>query len=271
MKLLPLRFATALAGGLAVLAPAAQAQNFSFTDQDVLFAFRPAAGNGDSDTLILNLGPVSAFYCATPSSTFAVGDAAAVNATFASLASLSFSVTASNRTVSNDAEHPLQTVWATRPRSDVNLQSTPWNRQSSGALANTAGKIKSLGDGALTLDGYLTETDTVVIPLSDSGHNVGRWVGSGASGTGATGNFNSTFQGNAEKTTPSVFGPTDIVRSDFYQITPGSGQSEYLGYFQFSGDGSATFTAVPEPEEYAALAGAALVGFAMWRRTRKQA
>lgn len=271
MKLLPLRFATALVGGLAVLAPAAHAQNFSFTDQNVLFSFRPAAGNGDTDTLILNLGPVSAFYNAAPSSTFAVGDAAAVNATFASLASLSYSVAASNRTITSDSEHPLQTVWATRPRADVDVQSTPWNRQSSGALANTAGKIKSMGDGATTLDGYLTETDTVVIPLSDSGHNVGRWVGSGGSGTGATGNFNSTFQGNAETTTPAVFGAADYVRSDFYQITPGSGQSEYLGYFQFNGDGSATFTAVPEPEEYAAMAGAALIGFAVWRRFRKQA
>lgn len=31
------------------------------------------------------------------------------------------------------------------------------------------------------------------------------------------------------------------------------------------------FTVVPEPEEYAALAGAGLIGFALWRRSRRQA
>ena len=53
------------AASLALLAPAANAALFSFADQNVLLAIRPAAGNASSDTLLVNLGSVSAFYNAT--------------------------------------------------------------------------------------------------------------------------------------------------------------------------------------------------------------
>jgi hypothetical protein len=273
MKIPMFPVAAVVAGGMAVLVTPAQAQLFSYADQNALLAIRPASGSTATDTLIFNLGPVSAFYNATPASTITVGDATALNTAFSSLANLRFSVSAANRTVTTDVDHPLQTIWVTRPRSDVSTQSTPWNRQSSGGLSNTGSKIASLGSGAVTLSGYQGRTNQVLIPLSDTAHHVGKWVGSGGSGagTGPTGNFQSTFQGNAENTTPAGFGPTGFVRSDFYQITPGTDQSTYLGFFQFNGNGSTTFTAVPEPEEYAALAGAALVGFALWRRSRPQA
>lgn len=252
------------AASLALLAPAANAALFSFADQNVLLAFRPAAGNASSDTLLVNLGSVSAFYNAAPASTFAVGNQSAVTSTYSSLANLNYSVSAANRSVTGTGNQTLQTIWETRPRADVNVQTTPWSRQSSGALANTAGKIASLGNGATTLTGI--DASTVVIPLSDSGHSVSRWVGSSGSGGGSTGNFNGTFQGNGETKTPSTFTGGSFTRSDFYEVVPGSGASTYLGYFQFNANGSASFTAVPEPSEYAAVAGLALVGFALWRR-----
>lgn len=255
--------------GLALLAPSVNAQLFSYSDQNVLLAFRPAAGNASTDTLLVNLGPVSTFFNAAGTSGFVVGNASAVTSTFTSLANLDFSVSAANRSVTGTGNQTLQTIWETRPRADVDTQTNPWNRQSSGLLANTGAKVASLGNGATTLTGI--NTSTVVIPLSDTSHSVSKWVGSGAGGAGggATGNFQSTFQGNVENKTSSTFGGTDLVRSDFYEIVPGSGASTYLGYFTFNGNGVTSFTPVPEPQEYAALAGAALIGFAVWRRARK--
>ncbi len=253
--------------GLALLAPSVNAQLFSYSDQNVLLAFRPTGVNPSTDTLLVNLGPVSNFYNAAGTSGFVVGNASAVTTTFSSLANLDFSVSAANRTVAGTGNQTLQTIWETRPRTDVDTQSTPWNRQSSGLLANTAARIASLGNGATTLTGI--NSSTVVIPLSDSSHSVSHWVGSGGGGGGATGSFQSTFQGNAETKTSSTFGATDFVRSDFYEITPGSGASTYLGYFQFDANGTTAFVPVPEPQEYAAMAGAALIGFAVWRRARK--
>jgi hypothetical protein len=269
MKLNSTRSWLLSAVGLALLAPSVHAQLFSYSDQNVLLAFRPAAGNSSTDTLLVNLGSVSTFVNAAGGTAFYVGNSSAVTSTFSSLANLSYSVSAANRTVSGTGNQTLQTIWETRPRADVDTQSTAWNRQSSGLLANTGAKIASLGNGATTLTGI--DTSTVVIPLSDSSHSVSKWVGSGAGGAGggATGNWQSTFQGNAETKTSSSFSSSDFVRSDFYQIIPGSGASTYLGYFQFNGDGTTFFNPVPEPQEYAALAGAALIGFAVWRRTRK--
>ncbi len=269
MKLTSTRSWLLPAVGLALLAPSVNAQLFSYSDQNVLLAFRPAAGNSSTDTLLVNLGAVSTFVNAAGGSAFFVGNSSAVNSTYTSLANLDYSVSAANRTVAGTGDQTLQTIWETRPRADVDTQSNPWNRQSSGLLANTASKIASLGNGATTLTGL--NSSTVVIPLSDSSHNVGKWVGSGSNGAGggATGNWQSTFQGNAETKTSSSFSSSDFTRSDFYEIIPGSGSSTYLGYFQFNGDGTTLFNPVPEPQEYAALAGAALIGFAIWRRARK--
>ena len=255
--------------GLALLAPSVNAQLFSYSDQNVLMSFRPASGNASTDTLLVNLGSVSTFVNAAGGAGFFVGNASAVNSTFASLANLDYSVAAANRTVAGTGDQTLQTIWETRPRASVDTQTTPWNRQSSGLLANTGSKIASLGNGATTLTGI--NSSTVVIPLSDASHNVGKWVGSGSNGAGggATGNWQSTFQGNSETKTSSTFASSDFTRSDFYEIVPGSGSSTYLGFFQLNGDGSAYFSPVPEPQEYAALAGVALIGFAVWRRARK--
>ena len=74
--------------GLALLAPSVNAQLFSYSDQNVLLAFRPAAGNSSTDTLLVNLGPVSNFYNAAGTSGFVVGNASAVTSTFSSLANL---------------------------------------------------------------------------------------------------------------------------------------------------------------------------------------
>jgi hypothetical protein len=64
----------------------------------------------------------------------------------------------------------------------------------------------------------------------------------------AGGNFDNTFQGNPENTTPANFTTSGtVVRSDFYQMTPtnGFGVGTLLGYFEFATDGTMTYVAFP--------------------------
>ena len=253
--------------GLAALAPWANAQNFAYADQNLLLGIRPAAGNASSSSLLLNLGPVANFYNAAPGSSFAIGNAAVVNGAFGSLANLSYSFSAANK--SGTGPTALQSIWVAQAREDLSVQSDPWLNKSSGNLANTATKISTLGSGATTLASVAGSSGSaVLIPNSDAGHNVGRWVGSGASGGGGVGNYNGTFQGNAEITSPASFGANASMRSDLYEVTPGAGQSKYLGYFQVNGNGTATFnapSAVPEPGTVA-LTVAGLAALVLWRR-----
>ncbi len=256
---------------LAALAPLAVAQNFSYSDQDVLLAIRPTAANSSTSSLLMNLGPVSSFYNAAPGTSFSVGSTALVGNTFSSLVGLSYSFSAANKTVTSDAAHPLQTLWVSRGRVDPTVQSDPWQDKSSGNLANTATKISTLGSGATTLPAVPGSSgNAVLIPNSDTAHNVGRWIGSGTAGGGSGSTYNGTFQGNSEVTKLAPFGAAELVRADFYEVTPGTADAKYLGYFQINNNGGSTFTAagvaaVPEPGTVV-LAVSGLAALVLWRR-----
>src|SRR5262249_55377536 len=76
---------------------------------------------------------------------------------------------------------------------------------------------------------------------------------------GAGGNYGGTFQGNVENITPESPFFTSAVRSDLYEIRPGSGPSHYLGYFQLNPEGTMSFTAAggtttPPPRPVASIA-----------------
>ncbi len=205
---------------------------------DLLIGFRQTGGVSE---LVADLGPVSRFYSAIPGTNFAIAEftAAQLADSFSGLDSVGFVACASMR-VDLDPVRPLQTVWATRKRSDPATQSLPWNRQSSGLLANSATKISSIGSGAASFSGSnppgQDNTATAVVLPASYANGYSAYLGSG--------NFKSTFQGNAENLTPSDFTENGgIIRSDLYEIRPGSGASTYLGYFEFTATGALSFTA----------------------------
>jgi hypothetical protein len=257
-----LSFAPAALVGLALCTSVLPAlgQSFSYSDTDLLLGFRKAGG---ATTVLVNLGPAAQFYNAKPGSTFSVGNPASLfiasSTAFGGLSSyagLQYSVAGTLRSAANaNADHPVQTLWVTKESPDLNTASDPWTRQSSFGLGNTAAKIQTMGNLAVSyasVNVASIDSNTVLIPSAD-GDSYSRWVGSGTSGNGAVGNFNNTFQGNVEGKTPAVFSNGDAVRLDLYQVTPGSGDAQNLGYFRLTGSGALTFTAtsVPEPGTWA--------------------
>jgi len=81
------------------------------------------------------------------------------------------------------------------------------------------------------------------------------------------GNYNGKFQANVENNTGITF--SGVSRSDFYELQPGSGAGQYLGYFELSSAGSMQFvpvSAVPELSSYMAVGSALLMGAGVIRR-----
>jgi hypothetical protein len=118
------------------------------------------------------------------------------------------------------------------------IQSSPWVRQSSGAQAPNSTKIASI---AVNAAGYSevqpvgpNNTATAVVVESGNSQSYGIQMG-------PNGNYGGSFQGKVENLTPDSF--VSPVRSDLYELRPGSGAGTYLGYFQLNPDGTMTFTA----------------------------
>jgi hypothetical protein len=235
---------------LALLNVDSQAGPFTYNPQDLLVGFRNAAGAND---FVVDIGAASLYYNAAPG-TFAVGGFAGAQLTsaFGSLDGLSFSVFGDVRTTGN-AAHPQNTLWLTRVWTDSVTPSDPWNRASTFSQGNPASRIDGIANGAVTYSSTIgadpnnNTATAVLIPKT--------WNGGGVSytiGVGPIGNLGGTFQGSIENTTPAGFSGSGLsIRSDLYELNPGTGPGTYLGYFQLNAAGTLTFTAVPEPGAFA--------------------
>ena len=251
-----------LTSGLAcavLLGVTAQAVPFVYNPTDLLLGFRKSGAND----LVVDLGPVSSWYVYGGQSTLQPNTTYSINAysgsqlssVFGSLNGISFSAFADVRTTDNPY-YPQQTLFATAPRVDLNVQSDPWVGRSSLNQANTASKIEGIANGAVTYSGLATGDPVnypVLVNTATAVEVATTWNANGISytrGIGASGNFASTFQGNVENTT---FGDVAIV-SDLYEMQPNQ-ESVYLGCFTLGTDGNMSFTTVPEPSGLALLGG----------------
>ena len=149
------------------------------------------------------------------------------------------------------------TLFVTKARTSLNSQTTPWQAQRASVQSGTALLMATIPPGALdelNVLVYPVSTATAVVEDDDS-HDVPYSANytdglsyhdalAGAYG----GNFNGTFVGNPENTTLNSFTTSgNVVRSDFYQMTPTSGYAvgKWLGYFELSTNGAMTYVAYP--------------------------
>jgi len=146
------------------------------------------------------------------------------------------------------------TLFVTRARTSLNTQTTPWQSQLSSVQASTVQRMASVPVGALdqlNLLVYPNSTPTGVIEEDSSAGNPNYPNGlsyhdalAGPYG----GQFNGTFVGNPENTTSASFtAGGQVVRSDFYRMTPtsGYGLGKWLGYFELNTNGAITYVAYP--------------------------
>ena len=254
MKRHPLATLTWGLASAVLLGFTAQAQTFTYQPTDLLLGFR----NGGAYDYVVDLGQVNSWNVyggqsvLQPNTTYNITaySGSQLSSVFGSLDNISFSAFADVRTTSNP-KFPIQTIWTTAPRMDINTQSDPWNRRSQFQQANTAAKIEGIANGAVTYSGLVAADPVANSPTAVEVPST--WNANGTAytiGIGSAGNFANTFPGVVENTTPVGFasGGTPIV-SDLYEMAPSSsgGAGDYLGYFTLGTDGNMTFTTVPEP------------------------
>jgi hypothetical protein len=241
-----------LASSLAVLSLAGatlQAAPFTYNAQDLLIGFR---GPGNFD-YVVDIGNVSQFGYGSGVHNITAYTGSQLSTVFGGLDGISFSAFGDVRTVGG--AYAFNTLWVTAPRTDINVQSSPWNRAGQSAQGTVGGRIDGIASGAVmyssTFSGGPNNTATAVTVTNNFNASPGL---SYKLGMGAAGNFSGTFPGNVENTTPSGFASLgQPIRSDLYELQPGSGQGNYLGYFQLNPDGSMLFSAVPEPSSVALM------------------
>lgn len=235
-----------LSTAICAFAGAAHA-GFQYTPRDLVFGFR--TDGGGTPEVTINAGQVSTFYNLPVGQTMTVAN---VNATilsyaFPDLNNLLWSCAADVRT-NGDVTYPIQTLWVISPRSDLNTQTSPWQRRSQFSQALAGAKIDGIAGNAdlggvaygNQVPGGPTNTTTaIVIPDGLAPYAYSVYMGAGE-------NYAGTFPGVVECPTGPTF-TTDgqPVRADFYQLTPGSGDGTFLGYFEFSTSGVMTYHAGP--------------------------
>jgi hypothetical protein len=245
-----MKFLFTVAAAASCLLPSisTRAQTFTYTNCDLVAAFRIAGGAND---LVVDLGTVSKFESLPARSVTAITNLSTTQLADAlpTVNGVSWSVSAALRGNPNYPQYGLQTIWITSPRPDIYTPGNIWQRASQGTLGGAASQIDAIGVNAASYgNGQPASVDNtvlgVVIPSSSSFSYTYQ--------VGAYGNLTGNFQGNPENTTPADFDTAGLPsRSVLYRLEPDfypHGTGVVIGFFDFKPDGTMTFTAGPPPE-----------------------
>jgi hypothetical protein len=251
---------------LFVVCGVAQAQTFTYNQGqgqfgDVLVCFRPVSGAYD---LVVDAGPVTAF------TALANGQHITVNPTYYNGSQLAF-IGTNNIFFSAMAcqrlpgSHATNNLWLTRPRANVNTQSTPWPCKGGPAQASAAATVDTIGVDGENISGLggngnnTSPGSSTSYVIEPEGNPANSSFYSYSQVDTANGNLGGNFWGDAggvsiEQSTPANFTTGNLpVRADFYQLlstntiaNPTNNQaSKYLGYFELSTAGVLVYTAGP--------------------------
>jgi len=256
------------------------AQVFTYSSGDLVIAVRQVTGA--TTDVEFNLGPVSNL--PTTGGTVVLRNTGSLNGAASpvsirdTLQTVYGSSTPGNLSINAFASGAAASgnFWMARERTGLLSGSVgdegAWIRQAKTVQNNVVAAMNNVGNGAKTaaqFPGAITGTGYVQISSSTAqsysditktppaGTFGNKWL----QGSSETYNFDS---GNA-----SV---AKVINFDFFKVqfssTPSA--STYLGFFTLDNHANLYFTpagaVVPEPQEYAAIFGLGLAGFALWRR-----
>ena len=232
------------------------AASFQWADGDLLLGFRQVGGASE---LILDLGRATNWnqWATThPGVTTNVTPALFTNAFSSSFSNIFWSAFAANAT----ADH---NIWATKPRVDVQLQSTPWIGRTSLGQAAGLNPIHATGANALSYSASsiprAVQTGAeVILPLGLNGGYQYEVTVNNRDLYGAHFGYVGFSDGSVgvENNTPGDFDLVQVTnRLDFYYIPAVSDQGgKFLGYFDLVSGGTVFFTAATAPPGLSAAA-----------------
>ena len=212
---------------------------------DVLVCFREGLND-----MVVDAGPISALTNAAPNQVIPITQY--TGAQLAAVGTNSVTWSAFTWLTNNN------TLFITRPRpfTALNSQTTPWLDQSPSSQPAVGARMATVPPGALdqlNFNIYPVSSPTAVVEQDNNdGSENNNYPDGNSYHVALAGGYGSDwdgyFQGNPENTTTNNFITSgQVVRSDFYQLTPTSGHAsgEYLGYFEFSTNGTTTYVAYP--------------------------
>lgn len=251
------------ATGTMLAAQALQAQTFAFNDTDLLLTIRQ--GDNAGNDFEVNIGNISTYRA--PGSTFTVPGYTLTqfSNSLASSVGLKYSVLGGDRSVGGANQSELF-LTKTRNQATPNTQSSPWKRQDSFSQDNVITVLYGVTDSAEAATPSTSTSLNVLQTANAFSYN---------SKAGTSGNLGGTWTGSIE--TANSTNGFSFVRSDLYDVkfdnvSPGTQNAQFLGYFDFFADGHVTFTpsvAVPEPGTVAlAVVGGSALAFTVIRRRK---
>src|SRR5271154_5922343 len=219
----------------------------SYNIGDVLICFR----NGQTRNLVVDAGPISTFTNAAPNQRITISQytSSQFDAAFGDVDDVDWSAF----TWFDDSVSPASAEWTlfmTKQRTDLNIQSTPWSVGSAGSQQSVASLMAEISTGASFKLGFNTHNtaNAIIEPQAASGYLPQQgtsYFNAINSSIGLT-DFGGNFSGSPEIFTGDDFDSSGtVLRSDFYQIPPGSGSSTFLGYFEMATDGTMSYVAYP--------------------------
>jgi len=261
-----LLLATAVTASSAFAATTTDTTTDTFDAGDILLGFNTNSGVGAGKNLMVNLGSFSQFDSNNGSTiNFSSSIVADLNATYGSSWNtrndISWSVTGATFASSVNGL-TRNTIFATTASGAAAIESN-----SDGILQSVRANVQSIGTAFNAATTTANSTVSVVVANSDANSMQARLT---TNNSAQFGSFNQSLT-----TYTSV--------EDFYALVPISGGvaptglatdatglvfargANYLGSFKLDASGL-SFSAIPEPSTYAALAGAAVLGLAAFRR-----
>jgi len=265
-----------LAVVVTLMTPSAKAATIAAHFDDVIMGFHATGGQGQNDNLEVDLGSVSQFHNAAPGTSFAIPGLAVADlvsiygANWNTRSDLLWgAVATAGRSAAGPDGEPKITLWASNAETTLGVQSTPWNRGSTFAQGPASAIIEPMFNtgnppNAGQLDGA-TSTANSNFAADINATLAGSWSKQDLAQAGTSFKyFNPSVDGSLN------IGPSGQARLDFYELQPGTGPGAYLGYFSLNGDGTSSFTAVPEPSTVWSLGlGLGLVMMGVRRRHAK--
>jgi hypothetical protein len=231
-----------------------KAQPFAYNPNDVFIGFRKTGANQGSYELVVNIGQATNYIAMTLGSVSNIANfsPAQLSDAFSNYNNLNFSVSGGQDGGPPPSGYPGRTIWLTAPRINVNVQSTPIQRDSVANQLNTTGEIISvLGNAAILSSGGSSNQDNNAVLVREPAGDPSAYsafVSGQSDSTIST--YQDTLKQSIEVVTPASF--TSPVRADFYEVRPTtfldphtgltSGNAYYAGYFQLNTDGTMSFT-----------------------------
>lgn len=234
---------------------------------DLVFGVRATNGSGQTLNLEVDLGSATLFQSGGGLATGAweslpklsLNDLTGTYSDW-TRTGLFFSVAGTTNTTAVGS-NPARTTWVTQGTTAPGGSTAVLNASSTTA-ANRASKISNIYTG---LNGQ---------PATPNSASAATVLASGGQSwstlESASGNWGGFFGGNEQSTSLATGG---FAYLDLYQVGVGTGPGTLLGTFRLSDVTGLQFlsagAAVPEPSTYAALLGAAALGFVVLRRRRQ--